>query len=414
MGGALSNLYHEVFATAHEIDAISFGEGELPIYKYMLAENKQEILLKNDAWITRDKVVENFIPGHDFIENLDEIPTLDYSLVDFEKYTAHVRSQTEKQIISAPLMFSRGCPFNCCFCASHSIHGKRVRYNSLTRIINDIRVMQEKYNINLLVVWDDNFFVDKDRAFALLDECEKLKITIEFANSFPIYRMDEELIVRLKRAGVETVSLAIESGCQRVLNEVMHKGHVKLDKVKQVIQLLRSYELYIVGLFVIGLPGETREEIQETIQFIKSADLNWVSVFSASPVAGSELYDVCKEGDYLDSEKADSYDFYTGCISTEEFTSSEIEEYQIETNTYCNLVNNWDMRHGNYERALLNFMTAIKSNPDNPLLYYYASKCADKLERTEASELMKQAKEIYAENDKWTGLVEKLQIDLRL
>ena len=101
--------------------------------------------------------------------------------------------------------------------------------------------------------------------------------------------------MRLKRAGVEVASLAIESGCQRVLNEVMHKGHVKLEMVRKAIELLHKHGFYVKGMFVIGLPGETKAELEETVEFIKTAGLNWVDVFSASPIAGSELYEICKK-----------------------------------------------------------------------------------------------------------------------
>lgn len=406
-----SNLYRETLMNASCLDAVSFGEGELPILKYMQAVDKKEFLETNSAWITRDKLVGTFVPQHDFLYDLDEIPALDYSLIDFDKYSDHTHAQTKRRVIAAPLMFSRGCPFNCCFCASHSIHGKKVRYNSLKKIIEDIRIIQEKYKINTLVVWDDNFFVDMDRAYALLDYCEKLEIQLEFANSFPVYRMNEELVVRLKRAGVDVASLAIESGCQRILDEVMHKGHVKLEMVRKAIVTLRKHGFYVKGMFVIGLPGETMEELEETVEFIKSSGLNWVDVFSASPIAGSELYEICKENGYLDKSGAEQYDFYTSCIKTDEFTPQDIERIQLETVLYTDYVNNWDMAHGNYQTAFINFGHVMKSNPDNPFAYYYAGECAKEMGDLDTGmKLLKQAYEIVNKDEKWAGLFEKYNI----
>lgn len=406
-----SNLYSETFDTAPFLEAINYGEGELPILKYMQETDKNRFLIENDSWITREKLEKGFLPRHDFLYDLDEIPTLDYSLVEFEKYSGHVHAQTKRRVISAPLMFSRGCPFNCCFCASHSIHGKKVRYNSLDKIIEDIKIAKEKYKINTLVVWDDNFFVDMNRAYALLDYCEQLNIKLEFANSFPVYRMDENLIVRLKRAGVEVASLAIESGCQRVLNEVMHKGHVKLEMVRKAIELLHKYGFYVKGMFVIGLPGETKAELEETVEFIKTAELNWVDIFSASPIAGSELYDVCKENGYLDEVNAEKYDFYTSCIRTEEFTPEDIERIQLETVLYTDYVNNWDMKHGNYQTAFINFEYVMKSNPDNPFAFYFAGECAGKMGNFEMEDLLKRtAAELVQGNSKWDAVIKKFGI----
>lgn len=408
-----SNLYKETLTNALYLDAVSFGEGELPILKYMQATDKKSFLEKNSAWITRNKLRNDFVPHHDFLYDLDEIPALDYSLINFEKYSDHTHAQTKRKIVAAPLMFSRGCPFNCCFCASHSIHGKKVRYNSLEKIIEDIGIIKEKYRINTLVVWDDNFFVDMNRAYALLDYCEKLDIQLEFANSFPVYRMNEELVVRLKRAGVEVASLAIESGCQRVLDEVMHKGHVKLEMVRSAIAVLRKHGFYVKGMFVIGLPGETKEELEETVEFIKTVGLNWVDVFSASPIAGSELYEICKKNGYLDNEGAEKYDFYTCCIKTDEFTPQDIEKIQLETVLYTDYVNNWDMIHGDYQTAFINFGHVMKSNPDNPFAFYYAGECAKKMGDSETAErLIGQAFEIKNKDKKWDELFEKYNIKI--
>lgn len=408
-----SNLYREVFEEAPFLQAINYGEGELPILKYMQASDKVRFLKENDSWITREKLQQDFEPRHDFLYDLDEIPALDYSLLEFEKYSGHVHAQTMRRVISIPLMFSRGCPFNCCFCASHSIHGKKVRYNSVDKIIEDIKVAKEKYKVNTLVVWDDNFFVDMNRAYALLDYCEKLDIKLEFANSFPVYRMDESLIVRLKRAGVEVASLAIESGCQRVLDEVMHKGHVKLEMVRKAIELLHKHGFYVKGLFVIGLPGETKAELEETVEFIKTAELNWVDVFSASPVAGSELYKICQENGYLDEASAERYDFYTSCIRTEEFTPEDIERIQLETVLYTDYFNNWDMKHGNYQTAYINFEYVMKSNPDNPFAFYFAGECAGKMGNIEMESILKRtAVELIHGNSKWDSVMKKFKIQL--
>jgi len=408
-----SNLYKETFESAPFLQAINYGEGELPILKYMQASEKEEFLRESESWITREKLQQDFEPKHDFLHDLDEIPTLDYSLVEFEKYSGHVHAQTMRRVISAPLMFSRGCPFNCCFCASHSIHGKKVRYNSLDRIIEDIKAAKEKYKVNTLVVWDDNFFVDMNRAYALLDYCEQLDIKFEFANSFPVYRMDENLIMRLKRAGVEVASLAIESGCQRVLNEVMHKGHVKLEMVRKAIELLHKHGFYVKGMFVIGLPGETKAELEETVEFIKTAGLNWVDVFSASPIAGSELYEICKKNNYLDADGAEKYDFYTSCIRTEEFTPEEIEKIQLETVLFTDYVNNWDMKNENYQTAYINFEYVMKSNPDNPFAFYFAGECAGKMGDIEGENALKRtAAELVHRSVKWDELIKMFGIQL--
>ena len=110
--------------------------------------------------------------------------------------------------------------------------------------------------MNTFTVWDDNFFVDKERALELFDYFMDLNLTVEFVNGFPVYRLDDDMAKWLKKSGIDVVTLAIESGCPRVLKDIIHKP-LKLEMVPEAIACLNKYDIYVKGLFVIGFPGET-------------------------------------------------------------------------------------------------------------------------------------------------------------
>ena len=406
-GGVPSNLIEEVFSSAPCIDFISYGEGELALAGFVRSEDEQQYLANSPSLITRLKMQEGFQCSFEFIENLDDIPPLDFSLIEFEKYSSHAHPQNGNKVIAMPLMFSRGCPFNCCFCASHSIHGKRVRYNSQERIQSDIKLFIERYNINTITVWDDNFFVDKEQAIALLDFFKEQNLTIEFVNGFPVYRMDEDIAKKLKMSGVDVVTLAIESGNPRVLREIIHKP-LKLEMVPKAIDCLNKYDIYVKGLFVIGFPGETLEDIQITMDFINNSRLNWIDIFIASPLPGSELYEKCKEGNYLKSEDLDACNFWQGNIETEYFTTEQIEEIQVYNVINKDFVNNLDMQNQNWERALINFEYVIEAKHNNPFAYYYASKAAKELGMDDKAEsYYKTYLSIRSNNEEWEKVFEK-------
>ncbi len=377
-GGVPGNLMQEVFVSAPYIDIISYGEGEIAISGFITAENEQEYLRNSLSLMTRGKLEDKFQYSFEFVEDLDEIPPLDFSLIELEKYSSHAHSQVEKTVISVPLMFSRGCPFNCCFCASHSIHGKRVRYNSLERIKADVRLFVDQYHVNTITVWDDNFFVDKEQAIALLDFFMELNVTVEFVNGFPVYRMDDDMAKRLKMSGIDVVTLAIESGNPRVLKDIIHKP-LKLEMVPEAISCLNKYDIYVKGLFVIGFPGESLEDIQMTMEFIHNSGLNWVDIFIASPLPGSELYDICKAGGYLKNNNLDTCNFWEGNIETELFEARQIEEIQVYNVIKKDFVNNLDMQNENWERALINFEYVINAKHKNPFAFYYAAIASKKL-----------------------------------
>lgn len=406
-GGVPSNLAKEVFTSAPCIDIISYGEGEIAISGFITSENEQEYLEKSLSLITREKLNRGFQSSFEFIENLDEIPPLDFSLLEFEKYSSHAHSQVEKNVVSVPLMFSRGCPFSCCFCASHSIHGKQVRYQSLERIKADIKLFADKYHMNTITVWDDNFFVDKKQAIALLDYFMELNLTVEFVNGFPVYRMDDDMAKQLKLSGVDVVTLAIESGNQKVLKDIIHKP-LELEMVPKAIACLKRYDIYVKGLFVIGFPGETLNDIQVTMDFIHNSGLNWVDIFIASPLPGSDLYDMCKAGGYLKSDSLDICDFWQGNIETEFFVAKQIEQIQVYNTIKKDFVNNLDMQTENWKRALINFEYVIHAKHKNPFAYYYAAKAARKLGMMDKADIYYKAyQDIRKNSAEWEVIFQK-------
>lgn len=410
-GGVPSNLMQEVFDSAPCIDIISYGEGEIGISGLVSSENEKRFLQESPSLITREKLKNGFCCSFEFIEDLDKIPPLDFSLIDFEKYSSHAHSQIAKQVIAMPLMFSRGCPFNCCFCASHSIHGKKVRYNSLERIKSDIKLSVDKYQVNTITVWDDNFFVDKEQAIILLEYFKDLNLTVEFVNGFPVYQMDDDMANHLKMSGIEVVTLAIESGNPRVLKDIIHKP-LKLEMVPKEIACLNKYDIYVKGLFVIGFPGETLEDIQEIMDFIHSSGLNWVDIFIASPLPGSDLYDVCKKGGYLKSDNLDTCNYWEGNIETEFFKAKQIEEIQVYNTIKKDFVHNLDMQKENWERALINFEYVINANHNNPFAYYYASKAAKKIGLlSKAHKYYHIYQEIRRTSVEWENLFQKFIMD---
>ena len=406
-GGVPSNLMAEVFADAPCIDIISYGEGEIALSGFIGADREKEYLEKSKSLLTREKVKNGFKYEFEFIENLDEIPTLNVSLIDFEKYNNYVHKQDRKKVVAMPLMFSRGCPFNCCFCASHSVHGKKVRYNSINRIKADIDFYVKEYNVNTIIIWDDNFFADRKQGLALLEYFSSRNLTIEFVNGLPVYCIDDEIAYSLKMAGVDYVTLAIESGNAKVLKDIIHKP-LTLEMVPKAIQCLEKNNIYSKGLFVIGFPSETKEDIEVTMNFINQSRLRWASIFIASPLPGSELYDICVREKLLKSNNLEAASYLKGNIKTAEFTPEELEDIQVYNTIKKDFVNNLDMQERCWESALINFEFTINAKHENPFAYYYASIAAMKLGiKEKQEEYFEKYAVIRKNNQNWENLFQR-------
>ena len=112
----------------------------------------------------------------------------------------------------------------------------------------------------------------------------------------------------MKAAGMDTVQLAIKSGTEHMLRNVIKKP-LRLSKVAPVVELLHKNGLFVQGFFVIGIPGEREQDRVETAQFIKDVGLDWGSFSLASPIRGSELYDICVRNKYIpDDMKIGQYE----------------------------------------------------------------------------------------------------------
>lgn len=411
-GGLPTNLYQEVLAEAPDIDAVCFGEGEIPILNLVKAVDQKSFMNENECWITRGKLGGNFIPKAEYVVDLDDIPPFDYGLIDFNEYQKYNRYHGEStgNMIAMSLMTSRGCPFNCCFCASHSVHGKKIRTLSAGRVLTDVDVLMEQHHINTLLFEDDHFFMNKQRALEILSGLCGKNLKIEFPNGIAVYSIDESVAQALKDAGVTMATLAVESGSDYVLRNIIHKP-LNLELVKKAVSLLRKKNIYIRAFFIIGFPGETEELRKETVEFIKKTGFNWVAVMIATPIAGSELYKICKENDYLVSSSIEDLHYGKGNILTKDFTPEQIEKERYLINLDVNFINNYDLKYGNFDLALLGFHDVIKRVSDHAIAYYCMAKCYEqKGDFAKAKGYMQKFIDIVKLDEKWRTYAEHFNL----
>lgn len=308
------------------------------------------------------------------------------------------------------LMTSRGCPFKCCFCASHSVHGRKIRLMSAQRVMHDMDILIKKYDVNTILIEDDHFLIDRERALVILKGLKERNINIEFTNGLAVYAIDEEIAAALKEAGVKMVTLAVESGSDYVLEKIIHKP-LNLSIVTKVVSLLRKVDIYIRAFFIVGFPGETEEHRKQTVDFIRNTGFNWVGIMIATPIAGSELYKICIEKNYLVSNNIEDFHFGKGNIKTNDFTPEYIESVRYLMNLDLNFINNYDLRHGNYETALIGFNDVIKRVPDHAFAYYCSALCYEKMGNVDKQKYcMQMFRDIIDKDEKWRNYCKHFKV----
>jgi len=413
-GGVPTTMYNEIFRDSACFDALCYGEGEKPLLGLVEATDKLQYLEDNHSWITRRKVESKQSFQHDFIENLDEIPFYDYGICKTDEYglnpaiTAYASVDEKKQ--NFHVMTSRGCPHRCCFCSSHKVHGRTMRYYSVNRVREDFKRIRDQYGAKTIVFQDDHLMGNKQRAFEIIEIIKELQVTAVFQNSLALYALDRKMLEALKSAGVNQLLLSVESGSNRVLKEIMHKP-LNLNIIKQVADDCSELGIYTNVNILIGVPGETKQDIEDTRSFLKTINANWFLIFCAAPLVGSEMFDICREKNYLKGNYINC-DYKKAVVETEDFTAEYIQEMAYILNLELNFVENSDFRLGNYKMALKGFENAIRAKNDHAIAYHYAAKCHEKLGNQEKAQQYMSSAKIAAEKPFWRKYVDMFNITL--
>lgn len=388
-GHMASSLYERVYKDNIEIDAIAFGEGEIPLLELIKSYSfggQSEYLISSPCWITKEKIKSGskFIPQNKVITNLDEIPPFDLGVLVFpEAYFDSVKyffGADLKEYFREVFIFStRGCPFNCIFCASQAVHGHRVRAHSIERIKEDILYYHQNYNIKRFIFFDDHFLLDKKRAIEILNFISQNKFIAEIPTP-AFFSIDDDIALAMKRAGIKVTNITIENGNENTLKNIINKPG-DLKRAEETVNSLHKAGIIVISNILTGFPGETKEAIEEGFKYLKTTNIDWFSCHVVAPLPGSRMYKLCEEKGYLiNGYDVSTTDFKTCLIKTEDFTPEYIEKKVYEMNLTLNFVNNYNMRIGNYETALRFFERIINSIIDtHAFAYYFAAKCCKEL-----------------------------------
>jgi radical SAM superfamily enzyme YgiQ (UPF0313 family) len=404
-GGVATNLYTEILSEFPHIDALCFGEGEISMKQLLDADNANEAFISSPAWITRESCKEGRRPQSVFIQDLDEIPPFDYTLMDLNEYKGRKADQLSmpKDVRQLSIFTSRGCPFDCVFCASGSVHGRKVRFMSVERVISEVKQMVNLYNMEVLAIEDDHFLADKERAKEILRRLSDLNLQIEFPNGTAIYAIDDEVGDLLNKAGVTTVSLAMESGSDYVLKKIINKP-LRLDMVKNAVDILRKYGVCVHCGIVLGLPGELEIHREETMQMILKTGFDWVYFNLAVPVVGSRLYTICKENGYLINDNFGEHNTLKCNIRTPDIDPEYMEEKAYLMNLEANFVRNYNLTVGDYRKAASYFQNIVITYPDHAFAHYCLVKALEGLEKNDETIRPHREKfrELIKNNSIWT------------
>lgn len=302
-------FYKDILSNCPNVDAVVIGEGEKTLERVLTLDMDKWKSIDGFAFKNQQKQILVNTKAL-FIENLDALPPPAYDLFNFNDYKLDSSGWYNPKKLdigtSAPVLTSRSCPFKCSFCGMNLVMGTRFRARSAEKVFKEIEYLYNEYNVRYFNIMDDNFTLDKKRIKQLCKYIidAKMNLSFDMPNGIMTNTLDDDVIDALAEAGFAYCFLAIESGSDFIRNKVMHK-QLSLDTIFRVIKSFRRHpQIHLAAFFLMGMPEETRETLDETYDLIEKLDLDSFKMSVATPFPGTKLFDQCLRDDLFLTDNA--------------------------------------------------------------------------------------------------------------
>jgi magnesium-protoporphyrin IX monomethyl ester (oxidative) cyclase len=327
VGGAHPSAVPSEVLKNIDIDYAVIGEGEFSTKALLrqIEDGGDISSIQGIAYKTDGEIIVK--PRVKYQEDLDEIPFPYWDIFPLERYFKInlPHGGRPKRSPFLPVITSRGCPLKCIFCSIHTVWGRAYRTRSPKNVLSEIDQLISRFKIKEIIFEDDNITFDRKRSEEIFKGMaeKKFPITWTVPNGISVDKLDKEILSLMKRSGCYSLSLAVESGDEDVLREIIRKP-VNLSKVKPLVEMAKSLRLKTVIFFVVGLPGEKRIQLEHTFTFARYLGADSINFFFAIPLPGTELLRVCQEKKLLPQEvdysafRADRPSFATQVFSKDE------------------------------------------------------------------------------------------------
>lgn len=321
------------------LDGLDFafkGEAEIGFGKFLGAvrdlgagiRGNYDVLRGIPGLVFKDKDGAITVNESHYVDDLDSLDFPAWELMDPREYPQAPHGGFARQFPAAPIIITRGCPHFCTFCAGRSITGPRIRKRSIDNVWAEIQYLRERFGVKELLVEDENFTLHKK----LLNEfCVKIinspeKISWSFPSGVRLETLNAENLRLMEEAGCYSLAVGVEFGSQRIHD--ITKKRLNIALIEEKVALLSRTKIKTTGFFLFGIPGETRADMQKTIDLSLRLDIDRAQFNNFMPLPGSELWDYLAQNNKLGTIDWDTFFVHDVAYAPDGVSKDQIKRLQ--------------------------------------------------------------------------------------
>lgn len=346
-GGSHATLMPERMAAMPNIDYVVRGEGERTLSALIAARERKALPgIPGLVYSDNGAVIDG--GPRELIRDIDALPFPDReSLLHREQYGRYG---------FGIIITSRGCPFQCSYCAAKKMWPGPVRYRSPRHVIEEIKHVKSAFGTRYFNFRDDTFTLRKERVLEICGRIREEKLGIVWRCDTRADTLDEEVVRTMRESGCVQASVGIESGSDRIL-KLVKKGETTRD-IERGIRLLRKYSIPVSAFIMVGFPGETKDEALSTLRFAEALDVDTLVLSVVTPYPGTEIYELFRQHGIV-KDVEDYSDFYHHSPMMG-LTGLEGDEYREFLSQYYAQVREYNRA---FRRLFRRFIFIFKSSP---------------------------------------------------
>jgi radical SAM superfamily enzyme YgiQ (UPF0313 family) len=323
LGGYHPTFQFEEVLKESSVDVVIRGEGEYTFLELVRTIERNGDLSNVNGLAFHDENDGSLVvtPEREIITDLDELPFPAFHLFPMNRYRILNITTNVATIIT-----TRGCPMQCSFCSSAALHGDRLRRRSYENVCDEIELRLKEQNIDTIAFMDDTFTLNRKFVKDFCREIKRRNLKFWWGCTSRVDSLNEELLQMMKDAGCITLFIGVESADQQMLDR-MNKN-ITVEKTENAFRLARKVGIRTIASCVLGMPEDTRESMERTIEFVKKLNPNYALYSLATPYPGTRFYQETFEKNVIRITDWSKYNLIDPVLKTMDCSSDELRSIQ--------------------------------------------------------------------------------------